>query len=242
MRLVAAIIGLMAMFGGNLLSGVALAQDLPSAVPSPVPLPRARPPAPPVWAQPLSFREAAGQDFDSAAVTSEPSACRKRLDLIAATSPMPRLIGPGTCGGTDMVEIDAVLMPNKERIALRPAPVLRCELAEQLSTWVIGEAHPRITKAGMALKSVTIADDYDCRGRNRVRGAKMSEHGMGNAVDLYGFVLADKRVIKLTDKTVPKELRAGLRESACARFTTVLGPGSDGYHEEHIHFDLAARR
>ena len=34
---------------------------------------------------------------------------------------------------------------------------------------------------------------------------------------------------------------------ACAtapadRFTTVLGPGSDGYHEAHIHLDLAERR
>jgi hypothetical protein len=30
--------------------------------------------------------------------------------------------------------------------------------------------------------------------------------------------------------------------SVCRRFTTVLGPGSDGYHEEHIHLDLAERR
>ena len=45
------------------------------------------------------------------------------------------------------------------------------------------------------------------------------------------FTLADNRVLGLTDMTVPKELRESLRESACARFTTVLGPGSDGYHE-----------
>ena len=30
--------------------------------------------------------------------------------------------------------------------------------------------------------------------------------------------------------------------SVCARFTTVLGPGSDGYHEDHIHLDLMERR
>jgi hypothetical protein len=28
----------------------------------------------------------------------------------------------------------------------------------------------------------------------------------------------------------------------CARFTTVLGPGSDWYHEDHVHLDLAERR
>jgi Extensin-like protein C-terminus len=27
----------------------------------------------------------------------------------------------------------------------------------------------------------------------------------------------------------------------CARFSTVLGPGSDGYHEDHIHLDLMER-
>ncbi|MGO9944240.1 MAG: extensin family protein [Rhodoblastus sp.] len=33
-----------------------------------------------------------------------------------------------------------------------------------------------------------------------------------------------------------------IRESACARFTTVLGPGSDGYHEAHVHVDLKLRK
>jgi hypothetical protein len=45
----------------------------------------------------------------------------------------------------------------------------------------------------------------------------------------------------LTDVTVDKAWREGIRASACARFSTVLGPGSDGYHEEHIHLDLAER-
>jgi hypothetical protein len=29
--------------------------------------------------------------------------------------------------------------------------------------------------------------------------------------------------------------------SVCARFSTVLGPGSDWYHEDHIHLDLMER-
>ena len=47
--------------------------------------------------------------------------------------------------------------------------------------------------------------------------------------------------LRLTDIDVSKALRAGLRKSACAHFTTVLGPGSDGYHKEHIHLDFAQR-
>jgi len=204
-----------------------------------VPLPRPRPPA---WVKPLTFREAAGPDFNSAAVTSAPSDCRLRLDKIAAVAPMPRLIGPGACGGGDMVELDAVLLADRTRIEVKPAPVLRCEMAESLAAWIEDEAVPRLKSAGMALRSVDNYDDFECRGRNRVIGAKTSEHGKGNAVDVRAFTLADGRVIGLTDMTIPKNLREGLRESACHRFTTVLGPGSDGQHEGHIHLDLAERR
>ena len=83
---------------------------------------------------------------------------------------------------------------------------------------------------------------YDCRGRNRVAGARLSEHGKANALDMRSVKLADGKVLGLTDLHVGKELRAGLMQTACARFTTVLGPGSDGYHEDHVHVDLAERR
>jgi hypothetical protein len=46
----------------------------------------------------------------------------------------------------------------------------------------------------------------------------------------------------LTDRNAPRDVREKVMASVCARFTTVLGPGSDGYHENHIHLDLAERR
>ncbi|MGC1695530.1 MAG: extensin family protein, partial [Pseudolabrys sp.] len=156
--------------------------------------------------------------------------------------PMPRLIGPGACGGRDMVQLNAVQLPGHARIEIRPTPVLRCEMAESLAGWIQDEADPLLRKAGMALRSVATYDDFECRGRNRVLGAKLSEHGKGNAIDIRAFTLADGRSIGLTDMTVAKDLRDGLRASACERFTTVLGPGSDGHHEGHIHLDLAERR
>jgi hypothetical protein len=211
--------------------GLAAAED--------VPLPR---PRPPVWLEPLSFREAAGPDFNSADVTSKPSDCRLRLAAMAAIAPMPRLIGPGACGGGDMVELDAVLLVDRSRIELKPAPVLRCEMAESLTAWIRDEAAPRLSAIGAVLRRVETYDDFECRGRNRVAGAKQSEHGNGNAVDVRSFTLADGRVIGLADMTAPKDLREDLRASACHRFTTVLGPGSDGNHEGHIHLDIAGRR
>lgn len=209
------------------------------AIAEDVPLPR---PRPSLWIEPQTFREAAGPDFNSAEVTSASTECDERLGKVAVVEPMPRLIGPDACGGGDMVRLTAVLLAGGERIALKPAPVLRCPFAESLAGWLRDEAAPRAEKLGSPLRAVETYDDYECRGRNRVAGAKLSEHGKGNAVDLRALVLADGRAVGLTDVTVAKEFRDNLRESACHRFTTVLGPGSDGYHEAHIHFDLAERR
>ena len=48
--------------------------------------------------------------------------------------------------------------------------------------------------------------------------------------------------LSLTDRNAPRGQREAVLQSVCARFTTVLGPGSDWYHEDHIHLDLAERR
>lgn len=224
---------------------IAMGSGVSSASADDVPLPRPKPAIPavaPPWREPLSFREAAGADFQTVAVTSEPSDCRQRLEKTAKLRPIPRLMGPGACGGEDMVELEAVLVEKGKAIDIRPAPVLRCEMAEQLTLWVRDDIAVRVAKSGLTLASVETYDDFSCRGRNRVFGAKLSEHGKGNAVDIRSITFTDKKSVLLTDKTFAKDVRTDLRASACARFTTVLGPGSDGYHEEHVHLDLIQRR
>jgi hypothetical protein len=211
--------------------GMAVAED--------VPLPR---PRPPLWIEPQTFREAAGPDFNSADVTNTPTECDQRLRTIAAVELLPRLIGPDGCGGGDMVRLQAVVRAGIVRIELKPAPVLRCAFAESLAGWLRDEAAPQADKLGAALRTVETYDDFECRGRNRVASAKLSEHGKGNAVDLRAFILADGRALALTDVSVAKDFRDEIRESACHRFTTVLGPGSDSHHDGHIHLDLIERR
>jgi hypothetical protein len=225
MRLLIAFLWLVGACGG-----IALAQD--------VPLPK---PRPPMWDAPHSFREAAGPDFDSADVTSAPTECDQRLQIIGVIEPVPRLVGPGSCGGSDMIRLEAVLLAGGTRIELKPAPVIRCAFAEALAAWLRAEAAPRAAKLGSPLHTVETSGDFECRGRNRVAGAKVSEHGKGNAVDVRSFVLANGHALSLTDVAVAKDFREDLRDSACHRFTTVLGPGSDGYHESHIHLDLIER-
>jgi len=225
MRVLIALVGFVVAGGG-----IAVAED--------VPLPR---PRPPLWVEPQSFREAAGADFNSADVTSVSTDCDQRLQAIAFIDLMPRLIGPDACGGGDMVRLKSVALAAGTRIELRPAPVLRCPFAESVAGWLRDEAAPRAGKLGSVLSAVETYDDFECRGRNRIAGAKLSEHGKGNAVDLRSFILADGRALGLTDMAVAKEFRDEIRDRACHRFTTVLGPGSDSYHESHIHLDLAER-
>jgi hypothetical protein len=206
----------------------------------PLPLPR---PRPSVWLEPHTFREAAGPDFNSTEVTNAPTDCNQRLQAIAVIDLLPRLIGPEACGGGDIVRLHAVIPAgNGSRIEIRPAPILRCAFAESVAGWLRDEAAPQADKLGSPLRAVETYDAFECRGRNRVAGGKLSEHGKANAVDLRSFTLADGRILGLTDVKAAKEFRDDIRDSACRRFTTVLGPGSDSYHESHIHLDLIERR
>lgn len=171
------------------------------------------------------------------------SACRLRLTAELATAPsLPPIAGPGDCGAPDVVRLEAVFLADKTRVAITPPATLRCSMAEAIVRWVREEAAPRLLDLGSPLRAIENFDSFDCRGRNRIIGAKLSEHGKADALDIRSLRLADGKVIYLTDPHIAHDLRDDLRKSACSRFTTVLGPGSDGYHEDHVHVDLAERR
>jgi hypothetical protein len=187
--------------------------------------------------------EAAKEDATKPEEAAQPSACRIRLTSDLAIAPsLPPIVGPGECGAPDLVKLEAVVMPDQSRVAFTPPATLRCTMAEALVTWVREDASAMALDLGGVLRSIQNFDSYDCRGRNRVVGAKTSEHGKGNAFDMRGLRLANGKFLEFTDPTVARDFRERARKSVCGRFTTVLGPGSDGYHETHIHVDLAERR
>lgn len=156
-------------------------------------------------------------------------------------SVVPPVAGTAGCGIAAPVSLRAIVLPDKREVRFTPEAVMRCDFAAALARWVREDIAPTLAKEKLVLEAVANAEGYSCRGRNRVAGAKISEHGRGNAIDVEAFVVAPARRIVLTD---PKEaaLIALVRAAACARFSTVLGPGSDGYHETHIHLDLAQRK
>jgi hypothetical protein len=199
-----------------------------------IPYPRPRPGEPP----PNVGAPSATTKPDS----EGPSECLQRLKDIAVVRALPAIEGPGACGAVDVVRLEAVLTADARRVALNPPAVFRCRMAEAVVRWIRDEAAPLVAQRGSPIASLTTAASFECRGRNRVTGAQLSQHGLANALDVRAFTLADGKALTFTDPSVAKDLRLRLQESACAHFSTVLGPGSDGYHEDHIHLDLAERR
>jgi hypothetical protein len=206
-------------------------------LPASVPLPKPRP------------ADAPAIEPDKPAATEQaapappaPSACRLALtEAIAIAPSIPDIHGPGGCGGEDLVRLEAVVLPDHKRVALKPAATLRCAMASAVADWIRTDMAPLAASLGSVISDLDNFDSFECRGRNRVAGAPLSEHGRANALDVRGVKLADGQSISLTDRNVPRELRESVLHSVCARFTTVLGPGSDWYHEDHIHLDLMER-
>ena len=175
-------------------------------------------------------------------VEAWPSDCALRLAEIARFAPQPTLNGPGQCGAADLVRLDGIIMTNGAPVTvIMPAGTLRCSMAEAIARWVRTDLGPALAERGSVPVAITNGGSYNCRGRNNDASAKISEHGRGNAFDLGPVKLADGAVIDLSDRFTPQSFRQRLRDAACNRFSTVLGPGSDPYHANHIHLDLAER-
>jgi hypothetical protein len=114
-------------------------------------------------------------------------------------------------------------------------------MASAIAAWVRADIAPLARSLGSVIAGLDNFDSFECRSRNRITGAMLSEHGRADALDVRSFKFADGRTISLTDRSVSRDLRESVLHSVCARFSTVLGPGSDGYHEDHIHLDLMER-
>jgi hypothetical protein len=105
-------------------------------------------------------------------------------------------------------------------------------MAEAVTHWIRDDVAPTIAALGNSLRGVETLDSFDCRHRNGIADAKLSEHGRANALDVRAFKLANGAAVGLTDASVAKSLREKLRHSACARFSTALGRG-DPFFNSH---------
>jgi len=200
-----------------------------------------RPPMPEMFGPPMP--EIFGPDMPSPEAVKEAEACQALLasDLLVA-SPEPPVSGPGGCGMSDPVRVEAVILKDGTHLPMQPPTHVACSLAKDLGEWIRDDLVPAAQRTGGTVKTLLGSDGYECRGRNRVAGAKLSEHGKGNAFDLVGIELQGHRRLLIEHQSEAHEFMEAVKTSACLRFHTVLGPGSDGFHENHVHVDLAERR
>lgn len=150
--------------------------------------------------------------------------------------------GPSYCGAERPFEMSAAL---GGRVQLKPAAMLRCPMVPAVERWLSGVVEPAAQHFfRMPVVEIKVAASYSCRPMNHVSGARLSEHGHANALDVSTFILADgSRIdVKSNWSTGGPQERGFLRavhQGACSEFTTVLGPDHDRLHYDHFHLDLA---
>ena len=143
--------------------------------------------------------------------------------------------------------IYAVSSVGSERaVELTPEAELNCAMVDRLDTFVEEVIEPAAKDTlDSDIVGLRIAGSYVCRPRNGLDGAKQSEHGFANAVDIAAFVLADGRSISVAESWADEgpdgEFLRAVHEKACGPFTTVIGPDGDEYHRDHFHLDLQPR-
>ncbi len=140
------------------------------------------------------------------------------------------------CGVANPVRITSV-----DGVALSQPAIMDCDTAKALDAWVQRGLQPAFSGQVTRLQ---VAGHYVCRTRNHRKGARLSEHSKGKAIDISGLTLANGTTLSIARDwrgRNGKALKAAHR-AACGPFGTTLGPGSDGMHEDHLHFDTARHR
>lgn len=172
--------------------------------------------------------------------TEQACNAKRLVETTEFVTPVKEIAGPGVCG---MLQPYRITRLGKGSVALKQRMTLACPALAEAEAWLADTIQPAANLYfGQPVAEIN-AGSYACRGRNNQAGAKLSEHSFGNAVDIMSFKLADGYVITVKGGWRGTEAEQGfLREvfiGACARFSTVLAPGSNVFHYDHIHVDLA---
>ncbi|WP_332119438.1 extensin family protein [Azorhizobium caulinodans] len=157
--------------------------------------------------------------------------------------PMRSIDGPGACGMEHPFKVAAL---NDGTVGIEPKATLACPMVREVDAWIAQVVQPAaMAWMGAPVVAIKQMSSYSCRGMNGQPGAKISEHAFGNALDVGGFRFANGVDISVKNGWKgPPEARGFLLQvqaGACEAFTTVLAPGSNIFHYDHIHVDLMRR-
>ncbi len=167
---------------------------------------------------------------------------QRPFQVSAYIQPARAIDGPGVCGLSYPFKVSALLDGG---VRFNAVYTLDCPMIAKLNAWVSEIVQPAArSRFGQEVVEIAGMGAYSCRTINNQPGERMSEHAFGNAIDIGGFRLADGREISILHDWTggDAQTRAFLQDvhsGACGQFTTVLGPGSNMFHYNHIHVDLA---
>ena len=159
----------------------------------------------------------------------------------AYVQPVSPINGRGVCGISRPFEVAAFMGGH---VQVEPAATLDCNMTAAFDHWLASVVQPAaFARLGAGVTGLRVLSSYSCRTRNSERGAKMSEHAFGNAIDVASFTLADGREVAVEggwrggagEQAFLRDIHSG----ACDTFYTVLGPDADAQHRDHLHLDLA---
>ncbi len=205
-------------------------KDAPaSSVPEPAPLPPERPADLPAAPAPTP-----------ATVVPDDTACLRRLERLGVKAEPVAPLADGLCGAAKPLRVTAL----PDDVPLSPAATLTCVAAEALGRWSTEVRVIAERTLSSVPKTIQIGGSYECRGQNHDPSAKLSEHAYANGVDVMGFTFAGRAPVAVgavREGTPEAAFEAAVRTRACAFFRTVLGPGSDAAHANHLHLDERER-
>ncbi|MEE1657757.1 extensin family protein [Microvirga sp. CF3062] len=168
------------------------------------------------------------------------NACLDRLSKLGLGFEKRPNVQEGRCS----IENPVLLSSLSNGIEVAPASLMACPVAEGLARWmsevVIPEAERQLQSAPTKL---LIGTSYQCRDQRN--GAKLSEHALGNGVDVMGFEFAKRSPLAIAsqaENSPEASFQSTIQKAACPIFNTVLGPGSDDAHGDHLHLDLRERK
>ncbi len=187
--------------------------------------------------------------WSKSVVSAERQECVERLKGLDITyEPMSPFGRQNGCGAPAALKVSHIA-----GVAITPSAELTCDMSEALHGWISSSVIPA-AKLNLKKRLVKInnASAYVCRRRNGLASGKISEHAKANALDISTLAFDDGSSVNIKgDWSGIKQLIGlsargnflrNIRRDACIRFTTVLGPGSDPYHGDHFHVDVARRK
>jgi hypothetical protein len=181
-------------------------------------------------------RPAAAPGMEASQATQQCLADLRREEVEFRT--LPDRTFDGGCSAIGAVQLLDIGVPVTNLGAMT------CPLARSLGRWAREAVQPAAEQwMNSRVTRIESFGTYSCRPVNSRPGAKLSEHGRANAVDIAAFTFANGRRVTVLDgwNGADEDERRFLRAvhlAGCRRFATGLGPDADALHRNHFHFDM----